>query len=68
MESTAQLLWAMLFGAIGIGLFTYGKRQKAFVPLLSGIALFLFPYFMPNVYLLVFTGTAITALPFLIKV
>ena len=42
MDSTSQIVWAMLFGAIGLGFFTYGKRQKSAVPFLAGIALFVF--------------------------
>jgi len=67
MDSTSQLIWGMLFGAIGLGFFTYGRRQKATVPLLSGIGLFVFPYFISNVYLMVFTGVALVVLPFVIR-
>jgi hypothetical protein len=39
MESTSQLVWAMLFGSIGVGFFVYGKKQKVVMPLVAGIAL-----------------------------
>ncbi len=68
MEDPAQLIWAVLFGAIGLGFFTYGKRQKAVIPLVVGITLFIFPYFISNVYLLVIVGTALVALPYFVKV
>ena len=68
MEDPAQLVWAILFGAIGLGFFTYGKRQKAVIPLVVGITLFIFPYFISNVYLLVIVGTALVALPYFVKV
>ena len=68
MESTSQLIWGMIFGAIGLGFFTYGRRQKATVPLLSGIGLFVFPYFVSNVYLMVLTGVALVVLPFVIRI
>lgn len=48
MEGTSLLIWEMLFGAIGLGYFTYGKKQRAVVPLFVGIALFIFPYFITN--------------------
>lgn len=64
METTAEIVWAMLFGAMGMGYFIYGKRQRAIVPFLCGVALFVFPYFMPNVYVLVLTGLAIMAVPY----
>lgn len=66
MESTAEIIWAVLFGAIGMGYFVYGKRQRAAIPFVCGVALFIFPYFMPNVYILVITGCAIMAVPYFI--
>jgi len=67
MGNTAQIIWSMIFGSIGLGFFIYGKKQKAFVPLVAGIALFIFPYFIANTYILVFTGCAISAVPFVLK-
>jgi len=68
MEGTSLLIWGMLFGAVGLGFFTYGKKQKAVIPLFSGIALFVFPYFISNVYILVFIGVIIVSLPFFVKI
>ena len=68
MEDSTQLIWGMLFGAIGIGFFVYGKKQKAMVPLFTGIALFVFPYFLSNVYLLVTVGAVLVALPYFIRI
>jgi len=42
------LLWGLLFGSIGLGYFIYGKKQRAVVPLVCGLALMLFPYFVSN--------------------
>jgi hypothetical protein len=68
MEGTARLIWGMLFGAIGMGFFVYGNRQKAFVPLFVGMALCVFPYFIPNVYALVIVGAILIVLPYFIRV
>lgn len=68
MGDTSQLIWGMLFGAIGLGFFVYGKRQKAVVPLVTGIALFIFPYFVPNVYMLVLAGALLVALPYFVRI
>ena len=68
MESTSQLIWAMVFGSIGFGYFIYGKKQKAVVPLISGIALLIFPYFVSNLYLLVIVGMGLVALPYFVKI
>ncbi len=67
MDDPSLLLWGVIFGGIGLGFFTYGKKQKAVVPLLIGLALFIFPYFISNVYLLVLVGSALVAVPYVIK-
>jgi len=67
MDETSRLVWGMLFGAIGLGFFIYGKKQRAIVPLTVGIALFVFPYFVSNVYLLVIVGTVLVALPYFVR-
>lgn len=66
--STATLLWGVLFGAIGLGFFTYGKKQRAVVPLLAGVALFVVPYVISNSYLLVLAGAVIVAVPYFVRV
>jgi predicted membrane protein len=68
MEGSSVLIWGMVFGAIGLGFFTYGKRQKAIVPLFTGIALFIFPYFMSNVYMLVIVGVILMMLPYFVRI
>jgi hypothetical protein len=68
MDSTAVLLWGMLFGAIGFGFFLYGKKQKAVVPLITGIVLCVFPYFIANVYALVIVGVILMAIPFFVRI
>jgi hypothetical protein len=68
MEGTSLLIWGVLFGALGIGFFTYGRKQKAVVPLITGIALFVFPYFISNVYMLVIVGAVLVALPYFVKI
>jgi len=58
----------MVFGALGIGFFMYGKKQGAVIPLITGIALCVFPYFISNVYILVSAGCALVALPYFVKI
>jgi hypothetical protein len=64
---TSTLMWGVILGAIGLGFFIYGKKQKAIVPLISGVGLMVFPYFTSNVFILVATGVIFIALPFLLK-
>lgn len=68
MGDTASLVWGMVFGAIGVGFFIYGKRQKAPVPLFSGVALFVVPYLVSNPYILVPAGIVLVALPYFVRI
>jgi hypothetical protein len=68
MEGTSLLIWGTVFGAFGLGFFIYGKKQKAVVPLFTGIALFIIPYFISNVYMLVIAGAVLVALPYFVRI
>ncbi|MGI2137257.1 hypothetical protein [Shewanella baltica] len=67
LDNPAVLIWSMLFGVFGIGFFTYGKRQSAPIPLVVGITLMIYPYFVSNLILLVCIGIALIALPYFVK-
>jgi len=64
---TSILLWSLLFGSIGFGYFLYGKKQRAIIPLICGIALMLFPYFVPTTLPLVACGVTLTAVPYFVR-
>jgi hypothetical protein len=66
--NTTSLLWGLLFGSVGLGFFVYGKKQKAVVPLVCGLALMVFPYFISHTILLVGIGTALIAIPYFIRI
>jgi hypothetical protein len=68
MDSTAVLLWGVLFGSIGFGFFLYGRKQKKVVPLITGIVLCVVPYFIANVYALVIVGVILMAIPFIVRI
>jgi hypothetical protein len=61
------LLWGLLFSSIGLGFFLYGKKQRSVVPLVCGLVLMIYPYFIPNVVVLVAIGVALTAVPYFFK-
>ncbi|MDO8385432.1 MAG: hypothetical protein Q7T13_03410 [Polaromonas sp.] len=65
--STSSILWGVLFGSLGAGYALYGKKQRALLPFLCGLALMLFPYFVHNTYLLVVVGAALAAAPFIFR-
>jgi hypothetical protein len=60
----AILLWGLLFSSIGLGFFLYGKKQRAVVPLVCGLVLMIYPYFIPNVFAVVVIGIVLTAVPY----
>ncbi|MGB5446991.1 MAG: hypothetical protein WBM99_15965 [Psychromonas sp.] len=68
MESSSMIVWSVLFAAIGSGYFIYGKKQKAIVPFCIGLALFVFPYFLSSVFMLLVVGCILVAIPYFIKI
>ena len=64
---TATLMWCLLFGAIGLGYFVYGKKQRRAVPLAAGFALMAFPYFVTNTYAIVGIGVVLMTLPYFVR-
>lgn len=67
MGSVASIIWGMLFGAIGVGFFMYGKRQQVIVPLVCGLVLMIYPWFVTNVVLLVVIGIVLMAIPYFVR-
>jgi hypothetical protein len=66
--TTSSLLLGLLFGSIGLGLFIYGRKQRAVVPLLCGLVLMVVPYVISNVWLLFLAGAALVAIPYFVRV
>jgi len=64
--SATSLIIGIFTGAIGVGYFIYGKRQARFAPLLAGMMLCVYPYFVDSVLWLLVIGVALMAAPFLI--
>jgi hypothetical protein len=67
MPTPATLLWGMLFGAVGVGFFIYGKRQARIMPLVCGIALMVFPWFVSGALPTFVIGLALVAIPFVLR-
>lgn len=67
MGSESALLWGVLYSSAGLGFFIYGKKQTKIVPLVCGLALMVYPYFMPNAVALVLTGLALVAIPYFFR-
>jgi len=67
MDSATTLLVSVLFSSIGAGYFLYGRKQAHVIPLLTGIVLCVYPYFLSNGYAIVVVGILLTAVPWLIR-
>jgi len=58
---TAWLMWSGLFGLIGAAAFLYGRRQRRGGPVLVGVALMVYPYFVSNTFAVVGIGAVLVA-------
>lgn len=67
MNDTLSVIVYILSGAFGLGYFVYGKRQSAFVPMLCGAGLMVYPYFVSNAILLVVVGVILLGVPYFIR-
>ncbi|TXH04042.1 MAG: hypothetical protein E6R07_08865 [Nevskiaceae bacterium] len=67
MPDTASLLWGVLFGSIGLGYFIYGRKQQKPVPLVCGLLLMGYTFFVSDPWLTVAIGGALSALPVFIR-
>lgn len=63
----ATLLWGMFFGAFGVGYFMYGKKQKRMVALGCGVGLVVFPYAVTGTWAIMFVGTILMVVPWVIR-
>lgn len=61
------LLWGLLFSSIGLGFFLYGRKQQRPVPLVCGILLMIYPYFVPSTVWLITIGVALCAVPYFVR-
>jgi predicted membrane protein len=66
--NTSWLFWGLIFGSVGLGFFIYGKRQKAVVPMVCGMILMIYPYFISSTGLLVSVGAALIAIPYFVRI
>jgi len=54
-----SLVASLLWGAIGLGLLVYGKRQQATVPLFGGLLLIGISYFLESALHMSLAGAAL---------
>lgn len=65
--NTTQLLLGLIFSSIGLGYFLYGKKQKKMVPLVCGLLLMVYSYFIDTTLWLSGLGILLSLLPYFIR-
>jgi hypothetical protein len=68
MPTPALLALNLLLGAFGLAYFVYGKKNGAIVPLICGVCLMIFPYFISGLVPLILVGLILILLPRFIQV
>lgn len=61
------LLWGVLFGSIGLGYFLYGRKQKSAMPLICGLLLMGYTYFLDSSLAIVAVGGVLMAVPYFVR-
>jgi hypothetical protein len=61
MPDPASLFASMLFGIIGLAVFVYGKKQLLWRPMMIGVSLMTYPYFVSQLWLLYLVGAGLCA-------
>ena len=54
-----ELFVPMFFGTVGLAAFVYGKKSFNWKPMVIGVALMVYPYFIGNALLLYSIGIAL---------
>ncbi|MFP6841494.1 MAG: amino acid transport protein [Acinetobacter sp.] len=65
--NTTQLLLGLIFSFIGLGYFLYGKKQKKMVPLVCGLLLMVYSYFIDTTLWLSALGVLFSLFPYFIR-
>jgi hypothetical protein len=59
--SANEIMASMLVSSVGFVLFVYGRKQARLPQLLVGLALMIYPYFVPNPVVTLAIGGALCA-------
>lgn len=62
--NVAQLFFGVVAGAVGLGYIVYGRRQAKLIPIVSGLLLCGYSYFIESWVWLSVAGTVLLAAPF----
>jgi hypothetical protein len=62
------ILIGMVAGSIGLGYYLYGKKRERPVPMVCGIALMVYPYFIADLWTILGVGLVLMLAPAVIKI
>ena len=65
--TATPLLLGLIFSCIGLGYFIYCKKQQRSIPLVCGLSLMIFPYFVENTLWMTVIGIVLSVLPYFIR-
>lgn len=60
------LFFGMVVSTVGVGYLMYGRRQSKFVPVLAGVVLCIYPYFVDDLLWMAVIGVPLLVAPFVI--
>ena len=61
LPSPANLLGSVLFGIVGFAAYRYGKKAGSMNPMVFGVSLMVYPYFVSQTWLLYAVGCGLCA-------
>jgi hypothetical protein len=61
-----NLFIGMIISTVGVGYMMYGRRQTKFAPVIAGVVLCIYPYFVDDWVWLLLIGVPLLVAPFLI--
>ncbi len=65
--TAGNLLASVIFSAIGLGAWIYGKKSALWKPMAIGVVLMVYPYFIAETWQMVLIGCGLTAALFVFR-
>ncbi|MFH1022780.1 MAG: hypothetical protein V1809_05275 [Planctomycetota bacterium] len=59
-----SLIVGIIAGSLGMAYWVYGRRQARFAPMIAGVLLCVYPYFVDGWFWLILVGAVLAAAPF----
>jgi hypothetical protein len=61
MPTPANLFAALIFGLVGLVAFNYGRKNTLYRPMVTGLALMVFPYAVDRTWVIYLVGSLLCA-------